>query len=191
MISRVLAVTAFTAAVCLVPANPSLQAAGVTVDVAGMAFTPRVVKVPLGGTVTWRFQEGPHTTTSDQGFWSSGTRSSGDSFAHTFESAGTYPYHCTVHPHMQGKVKVRIKATGSPSSGWKIRWATTRGSGGTTYDVQVRKPGSHTWKTLKDDVRRAATRYDPAADGKHSVRARTNDDGQTSRWSPAKSLTVS
>ena len=119
MTPRVLGVTAFAAAVCLVPVNPSLQSAGVTVDVVGMAFTPRVVKVPLGGTVTWRFQEGPHTTTSDQGFWSSGTMSSGDSFPHTFESAGSYPYHCTVHPHMQGTVKVRVKATRSPSSGWK------------------------------------------------------------------------
>ena len=191
MIPRVLGVVAFAAAVCLVPANPSLQAAGVTVEVVGTAFTPRVVKVPLGGTVTWRFQEGPHTTTSDQGFWSSGTMSSGDSFPHTFESAGSYPYHCTVHPHMQGTVKVRIKATGSPSTGWKLRWATSKGTGGTTYDVQVRKPGSRKWRTLKSDVTRAATRYDPAAAGKHAVRARINDNGQSSRWSPKKSLTVS
>jgi plastocyanin len=29
-----------------------------------------------------------------------------DSFSFTFSKAGTYSYHCSVHPHMTGKIVV-------------------------------------------------------------------------------------
>jgi len=32
---------------------------------------------------------------------------SGDSFAFTFSKPGTYPYFCSIHPHMTGKIVVR------------------------------------------------------------------------------------
>ena len=194
MIPRVLAVAAFTAAVCLVPGTsvtPS-AAAVVTVEVVDMSFTPSMVKAGLGDTVTWRFQDAmTHTTTSDQGFWDSGSKTAGQSFSHLFVSAGTFPYHCSFHSMMRGAVKVGIKATGSPTSGWRVRWATVQGSGPTTYDVQVRKPGSNRWTTLKDDVTKPSMRYNPAKSGKYAVRARTNSGRVSSGWSPSKSLTIS
>jgi plastocyanin len=60
--------------------------------------------IRAGDTVTWHFVAGPHSVTSgncctpDGGFDSS-VRSSGD-FSHTFSSAGSFPYFCTVHGSM-------------------------------------------------------------------------------------------
>jgi plastocyanin len=193
MIARALAVGAFTAAVCLAPSPPVLQAAGVNVDIVDMSFTPSKVTVAVGGTVTWHNQDTVgHTTTSDQGFWGSGTLSPGTgSFAHTFTSAGKYPYHCSIHTEMHGTVKVPVSATGTPSTGWRLRWATAKGTGSTTYDVQVRKPGSKSWTTLKNAVTKPSAKYNPPAAGKYAVRARTRHGSQATGWSPATALTIS
>jgi plastocyanin len=173
----------------LSPVVPA-TAGGTTVDVVNMAFSPKAVTVPVGGSVTWSFQDPfQHTTTSNQGFWSSGPRSSGDTFSHTFGSAGTYAYHCAIHTEMHGKVKVPVSASGSPATGWTLRWSSAAGTGSTTFDVQVRKPGSTTWKPLRTDTTKATAKFNPAAAGTYAVRART-DRGGTSGWSPAKSLTI-
>ncbi len=60
--------------------------------------------VRAGETVTWNFVNGIHSTTSGNccagdGIWNSGTKSSG-TFTHTFASAGTFPYFCSVHGAM-------------------------------------------------------------------------------------------
>ena len=194
MTPRVVAVAAFTAAVCLVPSTPVQSAAAVvTVQVVDMSFTPSKVTARLGDTVTWQFQDVTvHTTTSDQGFWDSGSKSAGQSFSHQFVSAGAFAYHCEIHGHaMRGTVKVPVNATGSPANGWRVRWATVKGAGSTTYDVQVRKPGSNRWTTLKNDVTKPSMKYNPAKAGKYAVRARTNSGSLSSGWSRAKSLTIS
>ena len=43
----------------------------------------------------------------------SGNISSGGTYAHTFNAAGAYPYHCLIHPNMQASVTVSV---GSPPS---------------------------------------------------------------------------
>jgi plastocyanin len=45
--------------------------------------------------------------TSDKGIWSSGDVNSQRQFARTFAKAGTFPYHCSIHPFMHGTVTVR------------------------------------------------------------------------------------
>jgi plastocyanin len=69
-------------------------------------FTPAAIQVPAGTTVTWRFQDRfvPHDVKGD-GFASGQPRRSG-SFSHTFEQPGTYPYRCTLHDGMDGRVVV-------------------------------------------------------------------------------------
>jgi hypothetical protein len=65
---------------------------------------PVVVKV--GTKVTWSNQDGTqHTTTSDTALWGSPILNPGKSFSFTFTSAGTYTYHCEIHP-MTGTVIV-------------------------------------------------------------------------------------
>jgi plastocyanin len=48
----------------------------------------------------------PHTWTSEDGGWSSGTLTTGQTFVHTFEAAGTFDFLCTIHPEMTGTITV-------------------------------------------------------------------------------------
>ena len=69
-------------------------------------FTPAAVQVPAGTEVTWRFEDGlvPHDVKAD-GFTSGDPQRRG-TFTHTFDRPGTYPYRCTVHDGMTGRVVV-------------------------------------------------------------------------------------
>jgi plastocyanin len=69
-------------------------------------FTPPAIQVPAGATVTWAFEDGlvPHDVTGDG--WRSGDPQRKGTFAHTFDRPGTYPYRCTVHDGMTGRVVV-------------------------------------------------------------------------------------
>lgn len=76
------------------------------------SFSPRNDSVAVGTTITWTYSvsaSNPHTVTSDQvGLFGSGTLStSGATFTHTFNAAGDFGYHCTIHPSMTGTIKVR------------------------------------------------------------------------------------
>jgi len=58
--------------------------------------------------VTWRNTDAiAHTTTSDTGLWDSGALSTGNTFQHTFPTAGTFTYHCTFHGFMTATVTVQ------------------------------------------------------------------------------------
>lgn len=67
-----------------------------------MAFTPSNLTVTAGTTVTWTFLSGPHNVTSGSGGVSDGKFTSGASqssgtYTHLFDTAGSYPYFCSVH----------------------------------------------------------------------------------------------
>jgi plastocyanin len=69
-------------------------------------FTPSAIQVPAGTEVTWTFKDGfvPHDVKAD-GF-SSGEPQRSGTFTHTYDQPGTYPYRCTVHDGMTGRVVV-------------------------------------------------------------------------------------
>ncbi len=185
------AATAVLAAALVVPSGAAEARVGASVTVANMAFSPAALTVGLGATVTWTFQDATgHTATSDQGFWDSGTRSGGATYARAFTSSGTFAYHCTIHSMMRGKVAVAVKTSGAPGSGWTLRWSTKKGKGGVTFDVQTRL-GSGKWKSLVSGATVASHRFDPAKAGSYSVRARTVKGGSRSGWSPAITVTIS
>jgi plastocyanin len=48
-----------------------------------------------------------HTSTSNGGVWNSGNIAPGGSFKVSFQSTGTFPYHCMIHPNMVGTVTVQ------------------------------------------------------------------------------------
>jgi plastocyanin len=59
-------------------------------------------------TITWQNNDKvPHTATADDGSWDTGNISPGSSKALTFAVAGTFAYHCTVHPMMKATVVVQ------------------------------------------------------------------------------------
>jgi len=74
------------------------------------AFTPPSVTISAGHTVEWTFQDAnPHTVTADDGSFTSPKTglASGKTYSHTFGQAGTYNYHCFIHPQMLGTVVVQ------------------------------------------------------------------------------------
>lgn len=81
-----------------------------TVVIANFAFTASTITIKSGTTVTWMDEETettePHTVTADDGSWTSPLLHKGDSYSHTFTTAGTVMYHCAIHPFMTGTVIV-------------------------------------------------------------------------------------
>ncbi len=72
------------------------------------AFMPAELNVAVRTTVTWvNTDSTSHTATSDVTGWNSGTIAPGARFSVSFQTAGTFPYHCTIHPGMVGTVVVR------------------------------------------------------------------------------------
>jgi plastocyanin len=73
----------------------------------GMAFTPATITVAAGTTIKWTNKDGVnHTVTSDTGIFDSGSLGEGATFSQTFSTAGSFPYHCAVHPGMKATVVV-------------------------------------------------------------------------------------
>ena len=170
------------------------QATDADVEVVGSAFTPAKVRVGLGDQVVWTFTDQTrHTSTSDEDFWDSGLMNDGQTFTWTFRSAGTFGYGCTPHPSMRGRVRVPVQAVGSPSDGWVLRWATRPAPEGLDYDVQVRRKGADKWTWFRRNAEKATGTFDPARSGNWKIRARTSniDAGQSSTWSPTRSVAVS
>jgi plastocyanin len=83
---------------------------GIKKDIAisGFAFDPDTTTIPKGTTVIWtNMDAAPHTIVSDSGSEiNSGSLAKGGTYAHTFNTAGTYTYHCGIHPSMKGKIIV-------------------------------------------------------------------------------------
>jgi plastocyanin len=80
-----------------------------TVLIVSLAYSPSNLTVAVGDTVTWRNDDSiGHTVTSTGGSeLNSSLLSRGQTYAHVFNTAGSYPYHCTVHPGMTGSVTVQ------------------------------------------------------------------------------------
>ena len=72
------------------------------------AFVPGNLEISVGTTVTWTNTDSVgHTSTSNGSGWDSGLIAPGRGFSFTYQTAGTFPYHCTIHPGMVGTVVVR------------------------------------------------------------------------------------
>ena len=190
-----LGAAALTAA-ALVGAAPTAVGGGSTITASGPSVTPASTKVSQGTSVSWSFSGGVHTTTSNQEFWESGSRSSG-SFSKTLPSAGKFPYHCTFHVSlgMKGTIKVPLKATGAPDTGWTIRWSRSPVAAGRSFDVQYRRVGTTTWRSFRTDTTAASALFNPTRSATYQLRARTTNTAATpdksSGWSPVLKRVIS
>jgi plastocyanin len=80
---------------------------GKDVDIVDFAFQPSMVVVHAGDTVHWTNQgSANHTVTDNNGAFDSGVLSPGGGYSEEFDTAGTYQYHCNIHPNMHGTVVV-------------------------------------------------------------------------------------
>jgi len=94
--------------------SSSSAPSGPQVTIRDFSFTPSTLSIKAGTTVTWVNQGTmTHTTVSDSSAWSSGDlvppggggggyggggTTPGGSFHFPFNTPGTYPYHCSIHP---------------------------------------------------------------------------------------------
>ena len=77
------------------------------VRIADFAFAPDALSAEVGQPVKWTNQDGAaHTVTADDGAFDSGSLAGGTEFSFAFDRAGTYAYHCNIHPGMKGTVTV-------------------------------------------------------------------------------------
>ena len=89
------------------------QTVMITTDSSGsFAFSPATLTIKAGTTVTWKNSTSVgHTVTSDDGkSFDSGTSNpivSGATYSFTFTKAGTFAYHCTIHPFMKATIIVQ------------------------------------------------------------------------------------
>ena len=95
--------------------------AATSVSIVDFSFQPSSVTISAGESVIWTNNgQAAHTVTADNGSFDSSPNcpsnlsdcmQPGDSYTHTFSSAGTFAYHCKVHPSMTGTVVVEAAAT--------------------------------------------------------------------------------
>jgi len=83
-------------------------AAGQSVTIQNFAFAPNALTVPVGASVTWTNNDTTqHTVTADDGSFDSGPIQPGATFSQTFSAAGTFTYHCNIHPNMTATITVQ------------------------------------------------------------------------------------
>lgn len=91
------------------PTTGSTQAVtGNAVTIQNFTFSPATLTVKVGDKVTWTNQDSAgHSATADDGSFDTGVIAQGQSGSNTFTKAGTYTYHCSVHPMMKGTIIVQ------------------------------------------------------------------------------------
>lgn len=92
-------------------ANSSNQAVQTnTVDIKDYAYAPAKIQVKKGTVVTWTNQDSVrHNINPDKesdDFKASELLAKGETYTFTFNTVGTYTYHCSPHPYMKGTVEV-------------------------------------------------------------------------------------
>jgi plastocyanin len=106
------------------PTTPSGTVHNVKVGQASLPFDPELIEIDPGDTVVWMWVGGTHSvrsalpgTCNPSGLFDSGARSSG-TFSHTFNTSGTYEYHCGVGSHCQNFESgiVIVRATPTPTA---------------------------------------------------------------------------
>ena len=80
-----------------------------TVLIQNFSFKPAHITIKRGTRVTWINKDmTKHTATANNGAFDSGILRPGQSYSHTFKTAGrTNKYHCEIHPFMRGSVTVK------------------------------------------------------------------------------------
>ena len=89
--------------------NTENSVAANNVGIASFKFSPSSITIKVGESVSWTNQDSAsHTIVSDSGSEiQSSSLVQGASYSHTFNAAGTYNYHCGIHPSMKGVVVVQ------------------------------------------------------------------------------------
>jgi len=88
--------------------NSQLSNQTYNIKIQDMEFVPGAINIKRGDTIIWTNQDSEiHTITSDSGSeLSSNTLSKNQTYSHTFNTIGTFNYHCSVYTSIKAKVIV-------------------------------------------------------------------------------------
>src|SRR5690348_10003656 len=76
------------------------------VSITAFTFEPAEMTIDAGTSITWVNTDGvPHTSTGLSRLWG-GVLTTDESFTYSFDTPGTYPYFCEIHPAMVGSIIV-------------------------------------------------------------------------------------
>ena len=83
--------------------------AAVSVEIKDFAYSPEPVTGKVGDVIGWtNGDSAPHTATLDDGSCSTDNISQGATGLLVFNEAGTYTYHCNVHPSQMKDFTIEI-----------------------------------------------------------------------------------
>jgi len=105
----------FLALVCLLAVGGTPQSvaadnapAATEVNIDNFSFSPATITVKAGTAVAWTNRDDiPHTVVADDKSFKSKVLDTGEKFTFTPTKPGTYPYFCSIHPKMTGKIVVQ------------------------------------------------------------------------------------
>jgi plastocyanin len=93
-----------------------------TITIQNNIFNPNSITIPQGTTITWINKDSnTHKIVSDTGLFTSPDLSNGQSYSYTFTQAGTYPYHCSLHPNMVGTIIVQSNTVSTTTKNTSTR----------------------------------------------------------------------
>ena len=119
------------------------------VTIVDFAFEPATIEVSAGATVSWtNTGEVVHTVTADNGSFNSGEMNPGATVTGTFNTPGTFTYHCSIHPDMTGTLVV-TDAESAPST-------SAAAPATDTEEPTAGAPTSETQPVIEDEAASAA-----------------------------------
>jgi len=88
--------------------TPMAASSGSQIEVKNFTFEPMMLSIAVGTTVTWKFDDSAqHTVSADDKSFVSPALSNGQTYTHTFTTAGTFQYICSIHQYMKGTIVVK------------------------------------------------------------------------------------
>ena len=139
------------------------------VTMPGKAYEPSHLDVLVGTTVTWKNDDSiNHTVTSDADLFDSGEVAASETFARRFDTVGTFPYHCVIHPSITGEIDVR-RVTLDPLPPAALPIGRPVELGGRTADpgkaVEIQRLNGPAWSTVASATpsRRSSPSRSPTA----------------------------
>ena len=89
-------------------AGTETPSATADVKIDNFTFEPQTITVKAGTTITWTNRDDiPHTVVSTDLVFKSKPLDTDQTFTFTLAKPGTYPYFCSIHPKMTGKIIVQ------------------------------------------------------------------------------------
>jgi LPXTG-motif cell wall-anchored protein len=112
--------------------NASARASATrTVAMRDIKFKPRNITIDPGDTVQWRNDDPErHNALGENGSFETPVIDKGETSSHTFNRKGSYPYFCSIHAGMEGRITVGASSGGGSGGSGGGSGGGSSGTGG-------------------------------------------------------------